>query len=154
MTRLLLVLVLVAASLAQPLWSPMLVVATPLEKKDQDLIQGTWKVVKHEHDGKVRTENFLGGTWVFKDNELTIVDGDKVRGKGTFVLDPDKKPKTIDIKGSDGQLLKEKTIVGIYKIEKDTLTLSQGIDERPKEFTDAGKVGKPGLLTLERVKSE
>ena len=30
MTRLLLVLVLVAASLAQPLWSPMLVVATPL----------------------------------------------------------------------------------------------------------------------------
>lgn len=150
MTRSLLVLGFVTASLAPPLGSPALVVATAQEKTDQDLIEGTWKVVKLEHQGKVNTKHILGRTWVFQGKQLTILHGDKVVGKGTFVLDPEKQSKTIDMKGTDGQLLEGKTILGIYRIEKDTLTLCQD-DERPKEFSGAGKAG---LLTLERAKSE
>jgi RNA polymerase sigma-70 factor (ECF subfamily) len=132
-------------------------VAGAQEKKDQDLIQGTWNVVKLEHNGKANNGPFREGIWVFKGKEITLRnESGKEWFKGTFVLDPDKKPKTIDITLTDSKVekFKGKTQKGIYKIEKDTLILSQGTDERPKGFADAGKAGKPGLLTLERVKSE
>jgi uncharacterized protein (TIGR03067 family) len=117
-------------------------------------IQGTWKVVKLEHNGKANKGPFREGFWVFKGKEITLRnESGKEWFKGTFVLDLDQKTKTIDITWADGER-KGKTQKGIYKIEKDTLTLSRGTDGRPKGFTDAGKVGKPGLLTLERVKPE
>jgi uncharacterized protein (TIGR03067 family) len=149
MTRSLLMLVFITLSLAQPVRSPMLLVATAQEKekKDQDLIQGSWKVVKLEHDGKVNKGPFREGIWVFKGKEVTLRDErNKEWFKGTFVLDPDKKPKTIEITWSD-EKRKGKTEKGIYRIEQDTLTLCQG-DERPKEFSGAGK---GGLLQFERV---
>jgi len=152
MTRSLLVLGLVAASLAQPLWSPVLLVATAQEKTDQDLIQGAWKCVTLERQGKVNKGPFIGEKWVFKGKEVIVYHEDKVRAQGTFVLDPEKKPKTITITGTDGDL-QGKTVLGIYRIEKNTLTLCNDVngDERPKEFSGAGK---PLLLTFERMKSE
>jgi uncharacterized protein (TIGR03067 family) len=118
-------------------------------KKDQDLIQGSWKVVKLEVQGKANKGPFLGGKWVFKGKQITIFEGDKELAKGTFVLDPDKKPKTIEMTGIDEQF-QGKTLFGIYRIEQDTLTLCYG-DELPKEFSGAGKAG---LLQFERVKPE
>jgi uncharacterized protein (TIGR03067 family) len=118
----------------------------PDEKKDQDLIQGSWKVVKFEHDGKVNKGPFREGIWVFKGKEVTLRDErDKEWFKGTFALDQDKKPRTIEITWSDGER-KDKTEYGIYRIEQDTLMLCQG-DERPKEFSGAGEAG---LLHFER----
>ena len=111
-------------------------------------------MVKLEHDGKVNTEHFREGIWIFKDKEVTLRDEkDKEWFKGTFVVDADKAPMTIDITWADGPL-KGKIEKGIYKMEKDTLTLSRGVDDRPDGLTDAGKVGKPDLLTFERVKSK
>jgi uncharacterized protein (TIGR03067 family) len=158
MTRSLFVLAALTAWLALPFWSPAEGFATgaaPLpQEKDQDLIQGMWKVVKLEHNGKAINGPFREGIWVFKGKELTLRDeGDKEWFKATFVLDPNQKPKTIDMTWSSGEQ-KGKTQKGIYKIERDILKLSQGTDERPKGFSDAGNVGKPGLLTFERVKSE
>jgi uncharacterized protein (TIGR03067 family) len=113
-------------------------------------IQGTWKAVKLEHNGKANKGPFREGIWVFEGKEITLRDErGKEWFKGTFVLGRDRRARTIDITWAKG-----KTQKGIYKIEKGALTLSRGADERPKGFTDAGKAGKPGLLTLERVKSE
>jgi uncharacterized protein (TIGR03067 family) len=120
-------------------------------------IQGTWTAVKLEHNGRVNRGPFREGVWVFKGKEVTLRDeGGKEWFKGTFVLGRDQGTNTIDITWADGRIekFKGKTQKGIYKLRKDTLTLSQSTDERPKGFTDAGKVGKPGLLTLKRVKSE
>lgn len=154
MTRSLLVLGFVAASLAQLLALPVSVAAPVPKEKDPDQIQGTWKVVKLEYNGKVNKEHFREGIWIFKDKEVTLRDAnEKEWFKGTFVLDADKTPMTIDITWSDGPL-KGKVEKGIYKIEKDSLTLSRDTDKRPDGFTDAGKVGKPSLLTFERVKSK
>jgi uncharacterized protein (TIGR03067 family) len=149
MTRSLLVLVFVAASLAQPLGSPTLLVATAEEKKDQDLIQGSWKVVKREVGGKVFKGPFREDTWAFKGNQLTLLGRDKELDKFTFVLGPDKKPKTIKMTGTDG-VVKGKTIFGIYRIERDTLMLTQSLDGFPKNFGGPGK--KTSLLTFKRLK--
>lgn len=117
-------------------------------------IQGTWKVVKLEYNGKANKGPFREGIWVFEGKEITLRnESGKEWFKGTFALGLDQKTKTIDITWADGPL-GGKTQKGIYKIEKGALTISRGADERPKGFTDAGKVGKPGLLTLERVKSD
>jgi uncharacterized protein (TIGR03067 family) len=120
------------------------------EKKDQDLIQGSWKVVKLEFEGHVNKGPFKGGIWVFKDKEVTVMHGDRELVKGTFVLDPDKKPKTIEMTGIHDEEIKDKTSYGIYRIEKNTLTICHG-DKLPKEFSGAGKAV---LLQFERVKSE
>src|SRR4029453_19115406 len=99
MTRSLLVLVFVAGSLAQPFWSPLLLVATAQEKKDQDLIQGAWRCVTLERQGKVNEGPFIGEKWVFKGKEVIVYHKDEIRGQGTFALDSGKKPKTITITG-------------------------------------------------------
>jgi uncharacterized protein (TIGR03067 family) len=76
------------------------------------------------------------------------VIGDKELAKGTFVLDSDKKPKTIEMTGIDEK--KGKSSYGIYRIEQNTLTLCDG-DELPKEFSGAGEAGS---LQFERAKSK
>jgi uncharacterized protein (TIGR03067 family) len=152
MTRSLLVLVFIAGLLAQLLWSPVLLVATAQEKEktDKDLIQGAWRCVTLESKGKVNKGSFIGEKWEFKGKEVIVYHEGEVRAQGTFVLDPETKPKTITITGTDGDL-KGKTVSGIYRIEKNSLTLCNGFDERPKEFSGAGKAL---LLTFERMKSE
>ena len=68
--------------------------------------------------------------------------------KGTFKLNPAGKPKEIDISPAD----ENKTLEGIYHIEKKSLKicLSAGNDGRPNEF--AVKDKKYVLLTLEQTK--
>lgn len=144
----------VVASLVQPFRSPAFVVATPEEQKDQDRIQGTWKVVKLEYEGKVNTKLFREDTWIFNGNQITLLGNGKEYYKMNFKLDPAKLPKTIDMTVTDGVSDRGKTQFGIYRIGEHTLTISQGRSaERPKSFSGAGKADKPGLLTLERVKS-
>jgi hypothetical protein len=59
------------------------------------------------------------------------------RGPGevyTIVIDPAKKPATIDIRPKKGG---ERTVLGIYEFDKDTLkmALSDRGKSRPKDFT-------------------
>ena len=67
---------------------------------------------------------------------------------GTFNLNPRKKPKQIDMhRGNAGD---RKTTAGIYKIEKDTLTMSWG-ESRPTDFTSPKKGQNRFLAILKRV---
>jgi uncharacterized protein (TIGR03067 family) len=149
MTRLVLVLGFVAGSLALLHSSPVLLVATAQEKQDKDLIQGEWKCLTIEKKAKVNKGPFIGAKWEFKGKEVIVYHEDKVRAKGTFVLDPQKKPGTITITGTDGDL-QGRTVLGIYRIEENSLSLCNG-DERPKDFKGAGKAV---LLTFERMESK
>ena len=86
-----------------------------------------------------------------KNVKITFV-GDKIeieglmqdKGKGTFTLDPTKKPKAIDIR-----IPNEEDVAGIYEFDGKALKLCLNTSgsERPKEFT--GK-GKQILLLLKR----
>jgi uncharacterized protein (TIGR03067 family) len=108
-------------------------------KKDQEAIQGTWKVVSGEQGGKVQ-DNAKEFTMTFEKDVFTVKRGDEVVVKGTFKLDPAKTPKAIDMKITEGKndQDKGKEVHGIYELTKDGLkwcTGEPGSDDRPKEFT-------------------
>jgi len=120
------------------------------QPKDQDLVQGSWQAVKREVGDKVSKGPFREPTWVFKGDQITMLRSDNtVWGKFTFVLDPDKKPKTIKITRNNGED-KLKVIFAIYRIDGDTLVMTQSQEGFPKEFGGPGK--KTGLMTFKRMK--
>jgi uncharacterized protein (TIGR03067 family) len=109
-------------------------------QKDQEALQGTWKAVSSERDGKDQTDLAKGLTLTFDKENFTWKKGDEVLLKGTFKLDPSKKPRAIDIAvmqiGKDE--VKDKEMQGIYELDKGTLkwcATDGGRDTaRPKEF--------------------
>lgn len=117
-------------------------------KKDQDKLQGAWKIVKAIKDGEaipaaeLETQELL-----VKGNQMTFKapQGNEVV---TFMLDPSAKPQTIDFTAP-----KKQSIPGIYKLEGDTLTLCFRPESkhRPKEF-ESKKKSDVRLMVLERKK--
>jgi uncharacterized protein (TIGR03067 family) len=85
----------------------------------EDTLQGTWKLIGGEVDGKALSEQEL------QDGKL-IIDGDHYRvtlfGKGTVTgeqkLDPTAKIKTIDITDASSAS-NSPTCLGIYELEGD-----------------------------------
>ncbi len=126
-------------------------------KDDSKLLEGSWKVVALEADGrKTPAKELKGMRWSFKGLEVQIADaGEKSAGKSSLKLDSSKTPKQIDLVVSEGPQ-KGKTMQGIFKFEKDRLVIClRGLEAakkgRPKEFmTEADS--SLGMITLERVK--
>jgi uncharacterized protein (TIGR03067 family) len=100
--------------------------------------QGTWKQTAHTRDGvdnppdehgwEPRT-TFIGNTFV-----VTLADG-RIAIKGTFTLDPTRRPKAIDYTDTFGPDA-GKTFLAIYSLEGDRLVFCAA-DEgqgRPTEF--------------------
>lgn len=137
-----------------------LVAAAPVPKedeakKDAEKLQGTWKVVSIEEGGRVVTEK-VSLTVTF-DKDTLVMSGDGRQAiKGTFKLDPSKKPKAIDVTITQGKREQDggKVLQGIYELDKDTLkwcTSDPGEKERPGEFsTKSGS--KTVLFKLEKDK--
>jgi uncharacterized protein (TIGR03067 family) len=120
-------------------------------KKEQALLQGKWKAVKLEIEGKEIPANELA--------ELKItVEGDQFIGKkgagepekNLMKLDPAKKPKAIDLTPQSGPT-EGMTLQGIYTLDGDTLKMCLALPgaNRPDAFA-AGEMRV--LITLQRVK--
>ena len=91
------------------------------------------------------TINAADGTW-------TIEAEGKVVARGTSIIDPTKKPKTVDLTITEGQD-KGKTALGIYEFSDGTrkVCLAPAGKERPTEF--AAPTGSDHILAvLKRVK--
>jgi len=114
--------------------------------KDQEQIQGKWKMVSSERNGRDRPVKVT--QVIIKADKITFVGPD---GKETFdvpyKLDAAKKPKAIDVKNEKG----DETSPGIYSLEGDTLKIcyARPGKQRPSEFAT-----KPGselnLIVLKR----
>jgi len=123
-------------------------------KKDRKQYEGTWQVVLLEVNGnkageedakKITVINEADGKWALE------AEG-KVVARGTSVIDPTKKPKTVDLKITEGDD-KGKTALGIYEFSADTrkVCLAPPGKERPTEF--AAPSGSDHVLAvLKRVK--
>ncbi len=107
-------------------------------KKDQDAIQGAWKVASTEQGGvKSETEGGADVVITMKGDGYTVkMNGQEIE-EGTFKLDHEKKPKTIDFKITKGND-KGKNQQGIYSLEGDMLRIcvtQPEKDDRPKELS-------------------
>lgn len=124
-------------------------------KKDTEKLQGDWKVVSIEERGQTKDEN-EGHHIVFAKDEFSVKRGDQDIIKGKFKIDPSKSPKTIDLEITESAKadIKDKTGVGIYAVDGDTLKLcinEPGLTDRPKEFAALADT-KCIFVTLKREK--
>jgi uncharacterized protein (TIGR03067 family) len=118
------------------------------DKDDRDRLQGSWKVVSYEEDGKANDKAAKDATFVFKGDTFSFPWLD-VKITGKFKTDSGKKPKAIDLSVEDA---KGKGLHGIYALAGDTLKLCFG-EERPKEFKTKAD-SKQWMVVLKREKQK
>ncbi|HYV39244.1 MAG TPA: TIGR03067 domain-containing protein [Gemmataceae bacterium] len=120
--------------------------------RDQDAIQGTWKFVSVEMDGK--KEDPKEQIIIFQGDKFTVKIGDMVLQAGTQKLDPGKKPATVDAIVTEGEG-KGTTMLGIYEIQGDTLKSCFDMQgkKRPTEFKTAPDSGT-FLAVLKRAEKK
>ena len=101
-------------------------------------LEGTWIALVFERNGRKAT---LDVKYVFKGNKYKVIFKGKEFGGITFVIDPTKKPKTIDtaFKGNAETVKRH----GIYELENDKLKLAlvAAGRQRPKEFKSSPDSG-------------
>jgi len=115
------------------------------DKGGKDRPEGKWTAISMTEFGKKTEEGVQALVLDFKGDEVTL----SVLGKsqqGSFKADPSKSPKQFEMQMAGKELFR-----GIYKIEKDILTLCfvGGEAERPAKFESSGDY-RTLLLVLKR----
>jgi uncharacterized protein (TIGR03067 family) len=120
------------------------------DPSDKDRVQGAWRVVSATIAGKKASAEELKEL----QKDPMVFRGDKLVGRyeATFKLDPDKKPREIDVTTGSG--LQRMIFRGIYQMDGEELTLclsSVADGERPASFV-LKEGAKAGVIVLRRSK--
>jgi len=122
-------------------------VETPAGRELKEL-QGEWTMVRHIVNGEpVKPQKGKVPTITFAGDQL--VGSNNPKDTKTIVIDPTGKPATIDLKDTY-----DETVLGIYKLSGDSLTICIGNEmeiPRPKEF-ESPKGRNIELIELKRSK--
>jgi uncharacterized protein (TIGR03067 family) len=119
-------------------------------KKDQEKIQGTWKVDSIQSPTGEPQADVADMRWTFDGEKLSVAKGGNEFKKGTFRLDASKKPPALDLVPDDKD---EKPTACIYQLDGDTLKIAAGKagGDRPTEFKPDKDAGF-GVVVLKRDK--
>jgi uncharacterized protein (TIGR03067 family) len=120
---------------------------------DRKSLEGTWTPASAEIGGKSLPDELIKKMkLILKGDDYTVHVGDAI-DRGQVKIDVTKKPKAMDIIGTDGPN-KGKTFLAIYELEGDKLRVCYDLSgkSRPTEFK-AAKEGLIFLATYQRVKS-
>jgi uncharacterized protein (TIGR03067 family) len=120
-------------------------------KTDADKLQGVWKTVAVEVDGKKMSEDGVKNIRLTVKGDKMIFKEENKEEEATFKLDETQKPRTIDLTFKAGDKLQTAKL--IYDLRGDDLKLCGGKPDkdRPKEF--ASKAGSGlNLIVLKREK--
>src|SRR5262249_8780047 len=119
------------------------------EAKDRDLsvLQGTWRPVSMEMDGKFLPEAQIKKVRLTITGEKFTFDTGEDSHDGLYKINPEKDPKQLDIVITRGDE-KGKTYLVIYKFEENRMIqcMQTSNKERPNEFT--GKSGSGNLYEI------
>jgi uncharacterized protein (TIGR03067 family) len=117
--------------LAVILVAGLLLGADTKDKKDTDLVQGTWQATEMVQSGQTAPkEEAAKVTLTIKGEKYVFKAPDGAEHEGTFKLDPAAKPKSLDILPKDGGEMK-----GIYSVTETEYKMCVSFSgERPKEF--------------------
>jgi uncharacterized protein (TIGR03067 family) len=122
------------------------------DEKDSKALNGTWLPQSGEFGGNKFPDEVLKTIKLeIKDGVYTVTVGNAV-DKGTAKIDASKKPKEMDIAGTDGPN-KGKMFPAIYELDGDTLKICYdlGGKDRPKAFkSESGTM--TFLATYKRAK--
>lgn len=102
-------------------------------------LQGTWQPIEAKiGDVELIKEQLAATKLTIKDDGYQVTVGDTV-DQGTWKIDADAKPKTMDIMCQEGPN-KGKTLLCIYEVSGDSLTVAYSFTgkERPTEFKTGG----------------
>lgn len=122
------------------------------DDKELKAIEGVWLIDEARLGGRDHTDDFAGMKLILKGNQFTIEFAEN-SDRGTFTVDGTKSPKWIDIKTDKKGPFFGKTLMGIYKLEKDRLVVCCEADgkARPTAF-EAKEMTRNMLLTYRRDK--
>lgn len=107
-----------------------------LGRLELEQLQGTWDVASLEEEGQpVPEEELADRTITFGGPIFVIRQGGEVLQFGVLELDPTKKQTTVDAKVLGGKD-KDKSMLGIYELDGDTLNVCFDVEgeARPEEF--------------------
>jgi uncharacterized protein (TIGR03067 family) len=123
-------------------------------KEDKEKLAGVWVGVSGANDGKALAEETVQKLrlTLTKDGGYKTERGKQVLFDSTYKLDAGKKPKHIDLIGTEGEN-KGKAAQGIYVLEGDTLKICYTMPgkERPREFESKPASGAT-LVVWKRLK--
>jgi len=122
-------------------------------RSDQQLLQGTWKMVRLMKNGVDEDVVKHPATLTITAKDITETRSGNSIQTGTYALDPSANPKRITMVATTGDNA-GKTFEGIYEVDGTTLKLAYSFGDHaatpPKDFS--GGEGT-GLLVLERERS-
>lgn len=120
-------------------------------KAELKALTGQWAVADAEVDGKKVTETFKALELMIENGTYAVKLGNEA-DKGTITVDAAKKPKAMDIAGTEGPN-RGKTYLCVYELKDDTLTVCYSLDfkTRPTDLKTAEKSNRM-LIVYKRKK--